>query len=96
MVSVLKNIFVIVGLLLVAGLGFYLYTEGELLDGGAQTGDMQVEAQSEEFIRRLETLKRISVDSELFTDPRFTSLRSFATPVPVLPIGRSNPFESAE
>lgn len=96
MMSVLKNIFVIVGLLLVAGLGYYLYQDGSLLEGANQNGDLQVEAQSEEFIRRLETLKRISINDELFSDPRFTSLRSFATPVPVLPIGRSNPFERSE
>lgn len=96
MMSVLKNMFVIIGLLLVAGLGYYLYQGNESLVGGHETGGLQVEAESEDFIRRLEMLKRISIDKELFTDPRFTTLRSFATPPPILPTGRSNPFQSVE
>ena len=94
MFSIIKNIIVIVGLLLVAGLGYYLFINKDSLGLEATPVDMKAEAQSEDFLRQIDTLKKININTELFSDPRFTRLQSFATPVPVLPIGRSNPFSS--
>lgn len=96
MMSLLKNLFVILGLLMVAGFGYYLYTtNGSFTLEGSQA-DLNVEAESAELIRKVESIKRISIDRSLFTDPRFTSLQSFATPVPVYPVGRPNPFRPQE
>ena len=92
MMSILKNILVAVGLLLIAGLGFYLYTNNSLFLAGDTEQNFQIEAQSEDFVRRLGQLKRISIDQSLFSDQRFTVLQSFASPVPALPVGRTNPF----
>lgn len=95
MMSLLKNLFVIIGLLLVAGLGFYLYSTGEI---GPQANDIDftLEAESAELVRRLNEVSRITIDSSVFSDPRFISLRSFASPVEQYPVGRSNPFLPSE
>lgn len=96
MMSLLKNLFVILGLLLIAGFGYYLYTTNGSLGLSSSDTDLNVEAESADLIRKVESIKRISIDRSLFTDPRFTSLRSFATPVPVYPVGRANPFRPQE
>lgn len=96
MMSLLKNLFVILGLLLIAGFGYYLYTtSGSMGLQGSET-DLNVEAESADLIRKVESIKRISIDRSLFTDPRFSNLRSFATPVSAYPVGRVNPFRPQE
>lgn len=96
MMSALKNIFVILGLLLIAGLGYYLYSTGGTFGLNTSERDLSVEAESAELIRKIDTIKRISIDESIFSDPRFTNLRSFASPVPVHSIGRDNPFAPQE
>lgn len=49
-------------------------------------------ANSQLFIDRRQQLELVSLDTSLFTDPRFTSLRSFAEPLQEQPIGRTDPF----
>jgi len=92
MMSALKNIFVIVGLVLVAGLGYYVYSTNGSLGLQSSDANLNIEAESADLIRKIDSIKRISIDRSLFSDPRFTNLRSFATPVPVYPVGRDNPF----
>jgi len=96
MMSLFKNLFVILGLLLIAGFGYYLYTTSGSLGLKGSDTNLNVEAESADLIRKVESIKRISIDRSLFNDPRFTSLRSFATQVPVYPVGRFNPFRPQE
>lgn len=92
MMSLLKNLFVLLGLLMVAGFGYYLYTTNGSLALENSAAELSAEAESAEIIRKVEAIKRISIDQSVFSDPRFTTLRSFATPVQVYPVGRNNPF----
>ncbi len=92
MMSVLKNIFVLVGLLLVLGLGFYLYQTNGSLSLESSPENIKIEAESEDLVRKLNSIKDISINKKMFTDPRFTNLRTFATEVPDYPTGRNNPF----
>lgn len=82
----------ILGLLLIAGLGYYLYSTNGSLGLESSEENLSLEAESTELIRKIDSIKSISIDRSLFSDPRFTNLRSFATPVPVFPVGRDNPF----
>lgn len=94
--SILKNLFVILGLLLVAGLGYYIYSSQGSLSPMTNDQDLNLEAESADLIRKIDSIKRITIERSLFSDPRFTNLRSFATPVPVYPVGRDNPFRPGE
>lgn len=96
MMSILKNLFVILGLLLVAGLGYYIYSSQGSLSPMTNDQDLNLEAESADLIRKIDSIKRITIERSLFSDPRFTNLRSFATPVPVYPVGRDNPFRPGE
>lgn len=93
MLNALKNIFILVGLLLTAGLGYYLYTNQNGMNLQTNDQDFSIEAESAALISKINSIKRITIDQELFNDPRFRNLRSFATPIPVYPVGRDNPFE---
>ncbi len=37
-------------------------------------------------------VEKISFDTKVMSDPKFTSLKSIETILPVLPIGKKNPF----
>lgn len=91
--TALKNLFVIIGLLLVAGLGYYLYTTNGSLSLQTSDENFNLEAESAELIRKIDSIKNIQIDRDLFSDPRFTNLQSFETPVPTYPVGRNNPFQ---
>lgn len=48
------------------------------------------------FIERSAQLQKITIDQSFFTDPTFTSLRSFSTDVPEQTVGRTDIFGEAE
>ena len=89
----IKNLFVLLGLMLIAGFGYYLYSTNGSLGLAGNNTDFNLEAESSELIRRIDSIKRIQIDQDIFSDPRFTTLQSFATPLPVYSVGRNNPFD---
>lgn len=94
MKSVFTNLLILIGLLVIASLGYYLYSNDVFTEVRQNEQNFQVEARSADFVRRLDELKQIKINTDLFADPRFTSLQDFSTEVPVLPVGRENPFEN--
>ncbi len=95
MSTLLQNILILVGLLCVGGLGYYLYMQNS--DSSLDTQNAQVSNQvaieTAEFLRRLNELKAITLDTSVFSDPRFSSLVEMTTTPPVERVGRNNPFE---
>lgn len=96
MSSTLKNLLTILGLATVAFVGYYLYTQqsNSALSTGADEGQLQdMLARTQIFIRHSEELDRIGmINTNLFTDPRFSTLRSFSKPIQESPVGRNDPF----
>lgn len=92
MSSLIQNIIILGGVVVILGLGYYLYTQKSLdaTEGGVE---VQIALQNEEFIRRLKELQAIELNGEIFNDPRFLSLVNFSAPVISEPVGRNNPFE---
>ncbi len=94
----MKNIIVIVGVVIVAAAGIYLFTQRQatqlvLTSDGGVSEEMLTNTQL--FIERSAILGSLEIDVEVLDDPRLTSLRSYTTPVPERPVGRTNPFEPA-
>jgi hypothetical protein len=93
MSSFLQNSLIIGGILAIAGLGYYLYTS----DSGSKSSDSEasahIAAESAEFLRRLNELKAIELNGEIFSDPRFISLVDYSAPILSEPIGKPNPFD---
>ena len=86
------------GLVLIAGLGYYLFVanNSSTIDGGNAAVERQAEAETQEFLRRLNELKTISLSEDLFNDERFRTLRDNSLPTQPVEVGRPNPFSAAE
>lgn len=90
----LQNILILLGVLLVAGVGWYMYSEGQRVALDIESeGNLQAEIQS--FIQTQQTLRRIELDAAILDDPAFTSLQTVTNPVPIQGSGRANPFAPA-
>jgi len=95
MMSLFKNLFVIIGLLVLAGLGYYLFIlerGSELSDSASASRTSQSELEVQEFLRRLADVESITLPTDVFTDPRFKSFEDFGTEVDRVPVGRTDPF----
>lgn len=90
--KIIQNTIIVVGFLLLAAVGYYLYIQNENSLLVSTEIDPELEAKTATFLARQRELQTLSVETGLFRDPRFTTLRSFTTPVPPLPQGRANPF----
>lgn len=97
MSSIIQNIIFIGGLIAILGLGYFIYTQNTGLDTeGDSNVNIQIEAESAEFVRRLKELQAIELRGDIFDDPRFLSLLNFAAPVVSEPVGSNNPFARSQ
>lgn len=98
MSSNLQNLLVLLGLVCIAGLGYYLYTQKQAstldIEGGTSVSQANVESAA--FLQKLNELKEIELNGQLFSDPRFQSLVNNRQPVIEEPVGRANPFISVD
>ncbi len=83
----------VVGLLALAGLGYYFFImEKEATLNTEQSGVGQGELETQEFLRRLDDLQKITLPTDMFSDPRFTTLKDFGSLLKAVPYGRETPF----
>ena len=98
MTQTLKNLLVLVIFVAVIALGYYLFTQR---DSGTlsfvKRADVSPEllAQTSIFIEHRAELESLMLDTGIFTNPVFTSLRSYTTEIPEQVIGRINIFDVA-
>lgn len=93
------NLSIVLGLIAIAFAGYYLYTQRGAAILSPATNDQTMQnmlKNTQAFIGYQQTLDNIKLDTGFFEDPRFTSLRSFSTPIKERPIGRQNPFADVE
>ncbi|HMA78702.1 MAG TPA: hypothetical protein VKP88_06265 [Candidatus Paceibacterota bacterium] len=92
----LKNLFILLGLLATVGIGYYLFViEDQALRSGNADVVSDAEQESRDFLRRLEEIQRIEIQTEVLTDPRFNNRVDYSRAVPTIPAGRENPFVPA-
>ena len=98
MKKIIQNGIILIGFTLLAAAGYYLYLQqGDLLLELADDDlTAQLERESQAFIAKQNELRSIDLELELFDDERFMDLRSFATPVPDLEVGKENPFAEVD
>lgn len=94
MKKIIQNGIILIGFVLLAAAGYYLYLQqgDQLLQLADADLTAQLERESRTFIAKQNELRSIKLETELFSDSRFTDLRSFSVAVPELRTGRSNPF----
>lgn len=96
MSSTIKYIAIALGLATLAYAGYYFFLSS---DSGASvsfsTNDVMMQnmlTNSQLFIDRRLALEAVRLDTELFSDQRFLSLRSYTGQIQEQPIGRNDPF----
>mgnify|MGYP001441310413 CR=1 FL=1 len=92
MSSALQNILILGGIILLAGLGYYLFVQKDAGNLNNVEVDGQAAMQTAQFLKRLNDLEQMSFDGAIFSDPRFTTLISFSKEVQPEPYGKANPF----
>jgi hypothetical protein len=88
----IQNLIVILGVVLIAFVGYYLYTQNaqsQLVNGSV---DNTIAMETSLFLDRLTILQGITLDGSLFADQRFKNLVDYSEPINPQPIGRDNPF----
>jgi len=92
----LKNSIVVIGLLALAGIGYYLFvTERDVtINNGSGSTIDETELETRFFLQRLGELQKIQLSTTIFADARFRSLVDFSTTVERVPSGRTTPFSS--
>ena len=90
----LKNLLVGIICIVIFVFGYYFLTRSETdfsLDSLTANSDELV-ARTAIFIERRSQLEALDLQTELYTDPTFTSLQSYSTAVPEQVVGRENIF----
>ncbi len=96
MSQLLQKIFITLGAAGLIFLGYLLFVQPSqfALDGGAVDPLADgVLAKTQVFIERRALLDQVTIDSALFTDPRFTTLRSYTTTLSNQAVGKTSLFE---
>jgi hypothetical protein len=96
MSEIFQKIFITIGAAGILFLGYLLFVQPSqfALDGGAVNPLADsVLAKTQVFIERRIQLDQVVLDSSLFTDPRFTSLRSYTAALSTQSIGKTSLFE---
>lgn len=92
MTSRAQNLLVFLGFIIIAGLGYYLYSEQKSNNLIGSQINNQIAAEASLFLEHLNELETLSLSGDIFSDPRFTNLVDFSEPINPQPIGRANPF----
>lgn len=98
MSSLLKNLLLALGLAALLWIGYLVFIEKDeaLVESSNSQSASKAVLQGQEFLARLQELKRIDIDGSIFTDPRFNSLQNFRQGIGEEPTGRDNPFAPVE
>jgi hypothetical protein len=90
-----KLMFIIVIVLLALGVWYGLSQSGTpapLLTSSTPSGSPSTDAANQQLVSTLLTLRAVTLNGTIFTDPAFLSLQDFSTNIVPEPVGRSNPF----
>ena len=94
MTPLIKNILIFGGLIALAAMGYYLFivNDSSVIQVNNEQVSMQAEAETQDFLRRLNELKTVELSDALFTETSFIRLVDYSTPIQTQEVGRENPF----
>jgi hypothetical protein len=78
--------------------GYFVYDQYIESTPGRQFDSTEVTrmlTEANEFIAHKQTLSKVNIDTDIFSDSRFLKLRNFSTPIEQSSVGRTNPFAPA-
>lgn len=91
MTSAMQNLLIFLGLIGLAVFAYYLLVvqnDSTLNSSASELTDVE----SRLFLRQLNELKSINLQTDIFTNPDFRNLENQSASINPQPIGRDNPF----
>lgn len=91
----ITNIIVLIGIVCTAVAGYFLFSQDSSMFLSSNSSDQQLQQllmSSQLFVERSRTLAEIDMDTTVFDDPVFNSLKSYSPPPSEFQVGRANPF----
>jgi hypothetical protein len=93
MSNLLKNLLIALVLAVVLFLGYNLFlAEDDETSLSSATGESQAARETQAFLVRLQSLRAVDINTNVFTDSTFRSLTDFRQEIVDEPTGRANPF----
>lgn len=99
MTGLLKNLLFALGLAIILWLGYTVFLkedEGAVLESRNDAIASQAALEAQEFLGRLQQIRKYDLNGSVFNDTRFTSLENFRQELRDEPTGRRNPFAPVE
>ncbi len=92
------NISIVLGLITIAFAGFWLYSNKDTstTDGKVSQTKEDMLRDTQQFAQYSQTLNQIKLDTAIFEDSKFNSLRIFTTEIKESGIGRNDPFADTD
>jgi hypothetical protein len=95
MTKSITNIVVLIGIVITAVAGYFLFSQNSSPFLTASSSDQQLQqllSSSQLFVDRSRILAGIDMDTSIFDDSVFNSLKSYSPPPDEFGVGRPNPF----
>ncbi len=91
----LKSIIIIASIIIVALIAYFYY-EGSIAVSNSSLTSSAVDADAQQVGLRvmalLNQIKSLKIDTALFRDPSYSTLRDYSVAIPQQNVGRPNPF----
>ena len=91
----LKSIIIIVGIIVVALIAYFYYEGSKSASNSnlvSTPADVDAQQVGVRVLNLLNQIKSLKIDTTLFSDPSYQTLRDYSVAIPQQNVGRSNPF----
>lgn len=87
-----KSIYILLAVIAVSALGYFMFTGNSTPDIGLLGTGETTPPIAAEIVSLLNQIESLHIDTSLFTNPAYQTLRDYSVPIPALNLGRPNPF----
>ena len=90
-----KNLWIAVAVIVLAAVGYFYYkgvSSGSSSSAGVVEQGPDTSTVGSQVLSLLSQIKSLKIDTSLFGDPAYQTLRDYSVPIPSVPVGRLNPF----
>lgn len=100
MSPIIQNLIIVVIVIFLGYIGYQMIVVGNNnvlnISGAGILPQEDLLSKTQDFIGRRAQLEAVTLDTDYLKDAKFTSLRSYSTPVPDQTVGRDNIFDKAQ
>ncbi|XKT75184.1 MAG: hypothetical protein ACJKSS_00105 [Patescibacteria group bacterium UBA2103] len=91
-----QTVLIAIGIIVAGFIAYFFFFQNNNQGALVTTTNPSVSAANQEFVALFSKLRRIDLDTSIFEDEYYSSLVDFSRPIAEEPVGRDNPFASAQ